>query len=299
MSQDDFSSIQHIFNSSQSFLIILHPQPTFDQVATALALHLSLQHQKKEVSIACAEPMKVEMGNLVGVDQITTEVGNRSLRVTFDYVEEMVEHVGYDIDKENNKFYLLIRPQKGHRPLDPTTVQYSHVGIDAETIIMVGVHSFDDIQEFYASEEQSFRDAHTVAINKGSTSFANSSLTASGYTSLSEMVGQMMKQFEWEMNSDIATNLLAGIEQATDSFRQFSVSADTLELSAKLMRDGARRLRLQSGDSAHTAQTSSLAQAFANQKKKAEEKSNTPDVPQLKRVDQPEPGKLNYTPPVR
>jgi nanoRNase/pAp phosphatase (c-di-AMP/oligoRNAs hydrolase) len=243
-----------------SFLIILRSQPSFDQTASALALHLALQSVKKQSHLACEQPLPSHLKVLMGSEQVRQQVGNHSLQVTFDYSENMVENVSYNIDQQNKKFHLIVKPKKGHPGLDPTTVEYSQVGIDADSIFMFGVSAYDQIQPFYEREEVAFTQAQTIAINRSITTFAETNVDVSGYTSHSEWMMELLKLWQLPLTSDVATNILAGIESTTDSFRHASVTAETFETVAHLMRNGAKRLQLSNNQN---SSNSSLAQAFA------------------------------------
>lgn len=296
--QDDISNLQTVFQSASSALILLKTNPTFDQLAAALSLLLALHFQKKEAYVVCADPMRVEFGNLVGVDQVQQTIGNRSLQISFDYDEKTVENVSYNIDHENKKFHLVVRPQKGYRSLDPQSVEYSHTGLDADIIFMIGVNDYSDIQPFYEQEEQSFHQAHVVALHKVKTTFAEINLDGSDVASFSEMMYTLLKELSLELTSDVATNLLAGIEQATDSFRHYAVTADTFEAVATLMRQGARRIR-PGGTQQPSIATTNLAQAFSSQTQATQPSHNTSvsvtpssdnasGIPQLQRTQVPQ-----------
>lgn len=314
ITNEQVASFQEIIQASKSFLILLRSQPTFDQVSSALSLYLTLQSLKKEVDIACPEPMRVEFGNLVGVEQVKNEIGNHILRITFDYSEESVENVNYEEDKENGKFHLLIRPQRGHRPLDPTTVEYSNVGVDAEAIIMIGVSDYSQLTPFYEQEENAFTQAHTISINKNPASIAAVNLDMGEKGTMCELMYKMLAQLGWEVSADVASNLLAGIELTTDSFRHYAVNAETFAAVAELMRAGGRRMKVAAVSPAQAQQTNQLAAAFAKQQHhpvqqvaqssvpvapQVATESATPQIQQLKRIDPATPGGMSYTPPVR
>lgn len=299
LTADSCAPITERIQQTSSFLILLPSQPTFDMVAAALSLHLALQSAKKYVDVACPDPMRVEFGNLVAVNQVKTSVGNQSLQITFDYSDESVENVTYDLDKENGKFHLLVRPQKGQRSLDPSTVSFTHVGLDVETIFMMGVQQFDQIEPFYSEEQKSFTEAHLVSFVKSAQSVAQTTFDVTGHSSYAEMTALFLQYAGLEMSSDIATNLLSGIEMSTENYRHLSVTPDTFEICAQLLRQGARRHR-QSPQvqptpipmvTPTTTSTSSFAQAL-NQRLNAPPTSNGvhKDIPV---------STLQYQPPVR
>jgi len=272
LQQEEITSIITAYQNASSYLIILRPSPTFDQVASAVALTFALQDQKKIVQIACSEPLGNQFQQIVGVERVQQSLGNRSLEVTFDYSEEMVENVSYNVDQANKKFHLVIRPKKGFRTIDPDTVEYSHVGIDADVIFLFGVGSFADIQDFYSQDEQAFHQANTIAINKTPTNFANTNIDVNGHSCVSEMMTKLLTSLELPVSSDAATNLLSGLETTTDSFKHYSVTADTFETVAQLMRHGAKRLRVQSTTATNGFSKNPLAEAFAKAQPKPQSK---------------------------
>ncbi|MEO8581919.1 MAG: hypothetical protein ABI425_05100 [Patescibacteria group bacterium] len=286
-SAEDQASLQKTLQTAQSYLIILRSNPSFDQAAAAFALTTLLQSAKKQCHLACERKLPDAFNTLSGFDLVNENVGNQSLDITFDYNEDMVENVSYNIDQATQKFHLIVKPKRGHHGLDPTTVEYSQVGIDADAIFLIGVSSFDQIKNFYEQDETAFTQAHTIAVNRQVTTYAQTNVDTSEYTSNSEWLITLVGLWQLPLTSELATNILAGIESATDSFRQASVTADTFQIVADLMRAGAHRLKL-----APTQQssTSSLAAAFAK-------KPNTSVISQSVKSQVQMPSQ--YNPPTR
>ena len=100
------NSFSSLVDSSASILILLPTKPYFDQVAAGLGLFLSLR-DRKETQISCPSPVTVEFHRLVGVNKITSEVGNKNLTIKFvNYNPQDIERVSADI--ENNEFKLIV-----------------------------------------------------------------------------------------------------------------------------------------------------------------------------------------------
>jgi nanoRNase/pAp phosphatase (c-di-AMP/oligoRNAs hydrolase) len=261
LSSDEQSALSDLFQKSTSILVILKSNPSFDQTAAAISLTMMLQAAKKQCHLACEQKLGDSFSLLSGFELVNQSVGNQSLQISFDYSENMVENVSYSIDQTGKKFNLVIRPKKGHHGLDPTTVEYAQVGIDADAIFLIGVTAFDQIQKFYDQDEAAFTQAHTVSINKQVATFAQTNIDVTQYTSTCEWLIHLVDLWKVQLTSEVATNLLAGIESSTDTFRHTSVTADTFQLIANLMRAGAKRLKL---SASQQSSTSSLAQAFAS-----------------------------------
>lgn len=261
LTSDEQSALSDVFQKATSFLIILKANPSFDQAAAAIALTMMLQGAKKPAHLACEQKLSDSFKVLSGYSLVNQNVGNQSLQISFDYSEDMVENVSYSIDPSGKKFNLVIRPKKGKHGLDPTTVEYSQVGVDADAIFLIGVTGFDQIQKFYDQDEAAFTQAHTVSINRQVATFAQTNIDVSGFSSNCEWLIHLVDLWKLSLDSDLATHLLAGIEASTDSFKSPSVSADTFQLVANLMKAGAKRIKL---NPTQQSSTSSLAQAFAS-----------------------------------
>src|SRR4030042_1405775 len=130
------NSFASIIESANSILILLPTRPYFDQVAAGVSLYHALRN-KKNVTISCPSQMLVEFNRLVGVNKITTELGNKNLVIKFsDYKAHGIERVSYDI--ENGEFRLTVIPKPGNNPPVKEQVNLSYSGVSADTIILVG-----------------------------------------------------------------------------------------------------------------------------------------------------------------
>jgi hypothetical protein len=251
--------------SAQRVLILFPVNATFDQVASSTALYLGLREIGKDVSLLTPELVRTEFASLVGIQDATQNLGNKNLQVSFDYKEEMVDKVSYNIDEEHQKFHLVIQPKRSGMPLDAKTVEFSYTGADADVIFLIGVHSLESLEQLYIGYEDFYVNTPTVSVNSFETSFGSIKLTTEGSASFSEVMAYLLQEAGVQIDSDIATNLLGGIEEATDSFKSLAATADTFEIVSRLMRSGARRI----SRAKPSAQANGFAEAFARSTKTA------------------------------
>jgi len=61
-------------------------------------------------------------------------------------------------------------------------------------------------------------------------------------SSVSELVADLIKEIGLEVDADIASNLIAGIEVGSNHYQSEGVSANTFQIVADLMRLGGQRL---------------------------------------------------------
>lgn len=233
------NSFRSLIDSASSVLILLPTKPYFDQVAAGLSLYLALK-DKKEAAIACSDPMVVEFNRLVGVNKITTEIGNKNLIMKFvGYKTEDIEKVSYDI--ENGEFKLTVVPKPGHVSPKKEQIDFNYTGISADTVILVGGGNDGHFPQLSSSDLQNTKIAHvgirTLQVSGGMQvmSFAKPA------SSTSELVASLIEQSGLSLDPDISTNLLAGIEEGSKSFKGQDVTAETFETVAKLLRGGGRR----------------------------------------------------------
>lgn len=233
------SSFSNIINQAKSILILLPTDPLLDDVASGLALFLALS-DKTQVQIYSPKPMTVEFNWLVGVNKITSELGNKNLIIRFvDYKATDIERVNYDI--EDGQFKLSVIPKQGILPPKKEQVELTYSGISADFVIVIGGLSES---QFPALSSKDLASANVVHIGTKDISFSSIKSYISfsrPASSVSEIVAGLIKESGLSLNEDIATNLLMGIEEATSNFADASVTADTFEVASMLMRAGGKR----------------------------------------------------------
>jgi hypothetical protein len=235
----DNSSFKSQLDQAKSILILLPTKPYFDQVASGLSLFLALR-SFKDINIVCPSDMLVEFNKLVGVDKVSSDFGNRNLVIKFsDYKATDIERVSYDI--ENGEFRLSVIPKPEVNPPDKQQIKMSYSGISADLVILVGGANETHFPEISGKELAGVSKLHIgtrqLAVSAGQEVLS----LASQASSISELVYTLLKQSGIELDTDIATNLLLGIEVATNHYSTDAVSADTFQTVADLLRIGARR----------------------------------------------------------
>lgn len=241
LDQTLFSSVRESLVTAQTVFILLPQNPDLDKIAASLALFLSLKKARKQVTIACPTEMTVEFSALVGVDRVQTKLAGRDLTVSFDYIEDSIEKVSYNI--ENNKFNLVIQPKAGFPPLSTDKVNYSYSGGEADLIFTVGAGDLKDLGKLYQESKSLLARQTVVDIDRSSINkqFGKVNLIDSTASSCSEIIARLISRLGLPIDEDIASNLLLGIEKTTRGFSSPKVGAATFEAAAFCLRAGARR----------------------------------------------------------
>lgn len=235
------NSFKNLIDSAQEVLILLPSKPFMDQVAAGLSLYLSLQDQKN-VSISCPAPMVAEYSRLIGVNKITSDLGNKNLVLNLiNYDANSVDKVSYDI--LDGQFKLTIAPKIGFKSPTKEQIDINYSGASGDLVILIG--GAND-SHFPAILKEEFKTAKLVHIGTRLLEILNNDLQVLSFakpaSSTSELVANLIKESRFAVNEDIATNLLAGIEEQSKNFQSNEVTADTFEVFAELLKLGGKRM---------------------------------------------------------
>lgn len=237
------NSFNSLIDSSKTVQIILPTRPFFDQVAAGLSLYLSLV-PKKQVQIYSPSPMTVEFNRLVGVNKISSDLGNKNLTLKFvEYPADNIERVSYDI--EDSEFRLTVIPKPGNASPKKEQINFSYSGVSADTAILVGGLNQTHFPSILEKDMENVRLIHIGTKDLIVPQEVNILSFARPASSVSEIVTSLLKDNEFEIDMDIATNLLMGIEDGSNKFSGQGVTAETFELFAHLMKKGGQRIQAQ------------------------------------------------------
>lgn len=233
-------SFKSVIDNSSSLLILLPKNPYFDQVAAGLSLYLTLRQENKDASIISPSPMLVEHNRLVGIDKITSEVGNKNLIMSFsDYDASGIEKVSYDIEGAEFKLTVIPKPQTTPPAKDQVVISYA--GVLADTVVLIGGGNESHFPSLQSADLASVKLVH-VGVHDLTIQGRDLISFAKPASSISELVGNLLKEVVGEsgFDSDVASNLLMGMYQGSRNFAGTNVTADTFAVAADLMKSGGK-----------------------------------------------------------
>lgn len=232
------SRINEIIAKSKMGAILLPLNPSIDTVAAATALYLILTKKGLVISLVCSTKIDYD---LIGVDKIQSSPNapGDNLVISFPYVEGAINKIDYFIDNET--FNLVITPRAGAKKLDYNQVKFSYSGGNFDFVIVLDTPTLNSLGELYQNNIQLFQGREIINIDRHftNTSFGTVNIVKKDVASLSELIYQIIKQNQLEIDKDIATNLYSGIAAATNNFTSYSTNADTFQTIAELLRAGA------------------------------------------------------------
>lgn len=240
------TSLTPLLQESKSALILLPQNPNFDEVAAACTLFVSLDKSKEDydVTISCPTPMLVEFNRVVGVDKVSQEVENKNLVVSLnEYPPENVERVSCNV--VNQEFVLTIIPKPGVTSPKKSELKISYSGLSVDLIVLVGGKSVG-VFPMLAKKENiaGIKLAHIGTRMLEGEDMQIASFESAG-SSVSEVIHGVIEDSKLDIDQDMATNLIGGIENGSKNFTGEGVTATTFETIAKLMKKGGKRLTAQ------------------------------------------------------
>ncbi|MBI2617396.1 hypothetical protein HYW55_04640 [Candidatus Gottesmanbacteria bacterium] len=255
-SLEQIHQVQATIDQAEEIVIAISKNPSFDAMAAALSIYLTLSSQGKRVSVVCPNPPTVEFSHLVGTDKLGNAINGasgRNLIISFPYQEGSIEKVSYNI--ENNAFNLVIEPRENFPRITPEMMNYSYSGGKTDLIITVGVAQLTNLDTLYSRNESLFTEKPIVNIDISSQNqqYGKINIVDSTTTTLSELVTTLLTQMDLPIDQDTATNLLAGITAGSNSFSLDSAQASTFETVAFLLRKGAKRIIVTTQESTSTS----------------------------------------------
>lgn len=236
------NSFASLISSANKILILLPNKPYLDQVAASLSLYLSLLGTGKKVSVFCPVTMTTEYSRLIAVDKITNDLENHNLTIKFiNYEATNVDKVNYDI--EGGQFKLIITPKSGFKSPNRDQIDINYSGISSDLTILIG--GAND-SHFPILTKNEFKNSKLVHVGTRLLEILNNELEILSFakpaSSTSELIAALLTESGFTIDADIATNLLAGIEDQSKNFQNSDVTADTFLVFAELLKLGGKRM---------------------------------------------------------
>lgn len=240
-SQAVLLKVKELVDKAREVLLVTHENPTHDSIGSTLALYLGLIGLGKKVTIACPDPVTVELSSYVGVQKIISDLSNKNFVISLDYVDGSIEKVSYNI--EGDKFNLVVEPRVGYEPFSQEKVHYSYAGSAADLVIAVDTTNLGGLKKLYEADKNIFASKPVVNVDhhSGNAMFGSVNIVDPQASTTIEVVAQLISTLGVKLTPDIATNIVNAVYNATDNFSSPAVTPLALELAATCLRSGGKR----------------------------------------------------------
>lgn len=275
MDNQALQKIRETISRSQQVSLAVSKNPTIDQMASALGLALTLEAQGKKVSVVSPTAPIVELSSLVGIDKVKTSNQGSSgdLVVSFPYREGEIEKVSYTID--DGFLNIVVKAGESGLTFSERDVTYKRGSDKPELLITVGIARMGDVTGLFS--EETLKDVMIINIDNSNDNegYGGMVLVSPKFSSLSEQVADLMLNLGYEIDIDVAQNLLSGLTTATDNFQVPTTSYLAFEIAAILLKRGAKRDRSRATEAPRQTQQSAQ-QAFARPQQRTPQQSQQP-----------------------
>lgn len=211
-----------------------------DAVAASLALSEALKKHGKNPEIVSTGFKTTPYFNFLGAGDIKPSVeGLRKFVISLDVSKNKVSDFSYDIAGDKLNIYLT--PKEGL--FREAALETKHENFKYDLVIALDSPSLPSLGKLYSAHSELFSDMPIINIDHGAANefYGQINLVNLAASSTAEVVAQILKQQNFQIDSGLATKLLAGMIAKTRNFRHTNLSPKTLELAARLLELGARR----------------------------------------------------------
>lgn len=250
MNTTNVFEIRSLLQNAQSVLVALAEVNDEDVVAAGLALYLTLTKMRKQVTVVAAQPVKVELSHLFGIDKISDKIaGGNNLVVSMPYEEGTIEKVSYHI--ENNRFNLVIEPRGESLKFDPAQVEYTYGRGDYDAVFVLGAQDLSALGELYNRHKNIFTQKPVINIDKSAENRKFGRINMVDDVPISQSVTQLVKDLRLPIDQDAASNLYTGIMTTFGSATIDALDPRSLDVLSFLGRMRAQNLHKKIGDQPH------------------------------------------------
>ena len=219
MDNTSLQKFQDALAKSQSIGIAVGRNPSIDAMAAALSLSLSLQAMNKKATVVSATEPLVEHSSLVGINKVKAsfEGDSGDLVVAFPYREGEIEKVSYTI--EGGFLNIVVKAGDQGLTFNEQDVRFKRGGGMPTLLIVVGASNLSDLGNLF--DPEAFRGTAVVNIDvaQDNQGYGDIVMVNPKYSSVSELVANLLIDLRLEPDVDTAQNLLNGITNATNNFQ--------------------------------------------------------------------------------
>lgn len=241
MNESTNSQIRDLLDRSETVGIVVGKNPSLDALGAALALFLSLQSSGKRVSVASVTEPLVEHSNLVGIDKVKANFEGQGgdLIVSFPYREGEIDKVSYTLD--DGALNIVVKPGELGLSFTEQDVVFRRKGEYPQLIFTIGVPKISDLSSIFGINELKDTTIINIDTKIDNQGFGDVIVIASESSSISEQIAKLLTSLGFEIDLDVAQNLLSGIASSTDNFQSPKTTPVAFEMAGILMSRGAVR----------------------------------------------------------
>jgi nanoRNase/pAp phosphatase (c-di-AMP/oligoRNAs hydrolase) len=221
---ENFRLFSNLIEQSKEILILVDKDQSTDVLAAALFFKNLLSKLNKNTQVVSKRGLPQTLSQFT--DKVSKELEPPKLVVSFNWHENAVDKVSYNLDEENFNFIVVPRNAK----ISEDEIKISQKGKDADLVIMLGVSSLSSLGDY---EKDFVRERTIVNIDNDPNNqmFGRLNIVNEAADSVCGLVANLVEKSRFTPNPESADLLLLGIREATDNFLQVN-NPSTFEAAA-------------------------------------------------------------------
>lgn len=223
--------------SSASYVLITGPkQPNVDILGAAYAWHIFLTSKKKKADIVF-DGSVVDYKFWPAAIKVDKDLGNvNKFKIILDVSKTKVKQLSYDVNDQD--LVIDVVPDGGTFSAGDVKTEQGEYKYDL--VICLGADSLDVLGNVFTEHRHFFHNRPIINIDNAvlNENYGELNIVEATATSVSEISYHLLNK---NLNTDMATCLLAGMIVATNSFQSPKVTPETLSLASELIIKGAQR----------------------------------------------------------
>lgn len=212
-----------------------------DAVASAITLAEVLQKLGKTPEVVSSGFRAVPHFEFLGAGGVIKSAveGLRKFVISLDVSKNKISDFSYAV--EDGQLHIYLTPKEGI--FNETALQTRQENFRYDALIILDTPRLAALGKLYSAHPDLFFNVPIINIDHDPANefYGQVNLVDLAASSTAEVVAQVIKHNNLQVDADMATKILAGMISKTKSFRNPNVSPRTLQLASRLIELGARR----------------------------------------------------------
>lgn len=255
MSTEIKQQLSDLLKNNHSFAIVIKEQWTTDELAAAVAWQLFLKAENKNAIIYCSGNKPDQRYDFLNTSEIRNQLLGKRYQINVDVSQSGVNELSYSV--ETNTLKIFITPN--HGTISDNDIKLEPFSSPINALICIGLEEPTKAGKIFNEQSEIFYNLPTINIDfqPENVRFGSVNLIDITASSNCEISFETINNYKDNIISpEIATALMTGIIDATQSFLRGRVSPKSLQIASRLLELGAKRDKIIS----HLYQTKTVEQ---------------------------------------
>lgn len=244
MSSDVNQQLFELVKNQQTFAIVIKEQWTADDLSCALAWQLFLSSQNKTANIYCSGKKPDTRFNFLNIeDKLLGKLLGYHYQINIDVSQSGVNELSYSVEDKTLKIFIT----PTHGTITESDIHFQPITSLINTLICIGMDEPAKAGNIFNEQSEIFYNLPIINIDFQPENIKYGTINVIDITacSNSEITFNIFNDLNPDyITKDIATALLTGIIDSTQSFLRGKISPKTLKSAGQLMEKGADRKKI-------------------------------------------------------